>query len=174
MQNSLLLEETKRTLAEARVTGSTILDQRANELRELLVREELVRPYGKILEPSLRYGLNISPGWIHLLTEVCEGAKSLMVESDMACLIAITRVKEKFGGLRIEFLVFSRDAERNKYGVPELLPEHKSFAERFNQIVIRAESRSYSTCEVCGKDAEEQRTVSGWIYTACNEHRRIR
>ena len=89
--------------------------------------------------------------WIDENPENCIRCKKHKNEHDGDCEFKLlhpraAQVKEKFGGLR-----FYMD-----YATKEM-----------NKLVSKTESKSYVTCEYCGKEGKE--TGSGWIKTLCQE-----
>ena len=89
---------------------------------------------------SLEQGLaSVGEGWHDLVRgffQACEDAG-----------VAVTQVKEKFGGLRIY-----------TDGSPEYIWD----------LANELEARSYKTCEDCGKHGKPR--AGGWVRTLCNEH----
>ncbi len=82
------------------------------------------------------------PGWYSLIQELIEDLINLGWNKQT------TQVKEKFGGLRFYINEGSKE---------------------IHDRVIKAEIKSYSTCEKCGSSGEARRDI-GWISTLCDLH----
>ncbi len=78
-------------------------------------------------------------GWLSLIDEVYDN----LPEG-----IEIIQVYQKYAGLRVD-----------------INPESESFEDFLSEI----ENRSYSLCEICGKEAR-QYDIHGWEYTRCADH----
>ncbi len=78
-------------------------------------------------------------GWLGLIDEVYD---------NLPRGIEITQVYQKYAGLRVD-----------------INPESESFEDFLADI----EERSYSLCEICGKEAS-QYEINEWEYTRCTDH----
>ena len=94
-----------------------------------------------------RGGGNIGDGWVDIAREFITKARELSPE------IKIFQIKEKFGGLRIYFS----------------LPREKGLSKSIEILEDSALSKSYRTCEFCGKPGKLRNDFS-WIKTVCEEH----
>lgn len=95
-------------------------------------------------------------GWFDLILDMSEQlekerlkliAENPLLDQDACHLV---QIKEKYGGLAVYL---------NSY--------HATY--RFSQIIIRAENKSYTVCEVCGCDGKLRSELS-WIKTLCDQH----
>jgi hypothetical protein len=111
--------------------------------RHLSMFEDLARP------PEC------ADGWAILVENLMEDIEQVVREADEEVSLRVTRIKEKYGGLR--FVADVRCSEDSQDRVKELIAE--------------AEANSYGVCELCGEpgDLRSERT---WIRTLCEYHAR--
>ena len=93
-------------------------------------------------------------GWYNLIDILCRqiefrGLRGSVPDPDFD--VKITQVKEKFGGLRF----YCEGADDNIYGMIDM-----------------AEAMSIRICEECGNPGKLVKSNTGWLYTACDEHKR--
>ena len=90
-------------------------------------------------------------GWYDLLDELMTDLEREMAKTEAS--IKVRQIKEKFGGLR-----FYADTS-------------SSFKQAFslNDLIIAAEDKSFSICEICGQEGELRRK-NGWLRTLCVSH----
>lgn len=100
-------------------------------------------------ETLMCFGIATGDGWFDLIWDLCIDLEAIAKEQGRAMPVAV-QVKEKFGGLRF----YVRSASK----------------EMFDRI-DRAENASYRCCETCGELAEVHRSSSGYVHTACVEHK---
>lgn len=106
--------------------------------------EEFVAKWGKVpSELGYIYG-GVAPGWNLLIHELLSKLNELPDWDNKY----IAQVKQKFGGLRF-YVDFHSD--------------------EIDSLILKAEGRSFLTCETCGA-VGERRSRHGWIYTACDQH----
>ena len=87
-------------------------------------------------------------GWFDLIHELCSSIqKELDTNHPCPGDFGVDQIKEKFGGLR--FYVHSS-------------------TEKIYKLIDQAESKSYKTCEVCGKKASMM-VAGGWYKTICKK-----
>ena len=93
------------------------------------------------------YPIEVGDGWKHLYQPVLDYIEKYNKEhTDNP--IEVWQIKEKYAGLRI---YVSR-------GTKELF-----------DMIGDAESKSYNTCEECGKYIEGAKVRNGWYYALCDE-----
>lgn len=93
-------------------------------------------------QTCMAWGIAVGDGWFEIIKELAEKLEPLGVVA--------AQVKEKFGGLR--FYINGVD---------------KSIFDEVHGYINEAESKSYETCERCGKPGK--RTGKGWVLTLCEE-----
>lgn len=101
---------------------------------------------------AMMWGLDCGDGWFDLIWETCEKLKP-MVSDDFR----FSQVKEKYGGLRMYW------NDNSKAFRP---PGHW---DKISKIISKAEEKSETICELCGKPSTIRRTESDWLYNCCNE-----
>lgn len=101
-------------------------------------------------ETLMCFGIATGDGWFDLLWELCADLELIAEQQGRPMPVAV-QVKEKFGGLR--FYV------------------HSASKEMF-ECIHKAETASLSCCEICGKAAEINRSSTGYVHAACEEHKR--
>lgn len=109
-----------------------------------------------------RFGLSIHAGWIPLFDELCDSIKQILPpEYDDSW--QWFQVKEKFGMLRAygDFVTGDRQFE------DELEPH---LYQQVEELICAAESKSASTCEVCGDTEASLYSIGGWITPRCEKH----
>lgn len=99
-------------------------------------------------EPYELFGIECGDGWKDLYQPLIDYINKFNEDKENEEQIHILQIKEKFGGLR--FYV-------DKY------------TEELRDMIRAAESKSYNTCEVCGKWIEKPIIKNHWIYTECQE-----
>ena len=92
-------------------------------------------------------------GWYNLIDILCRqiefrGLRGSVPDPDFD--VKITQVKEKFGGLRF----YCEGADDNIYGMIDM-----------------AEAMSIRICEECGNPGKLMKSNTGWLHTACDEHK---
>lgn len=90
----------------------------------------------------MAWGFAVSDGWFEIIKELAEKLEPMGVVA--------AQVKEKFGGLRFY-----------------INPVDKSIFDEVYKYINEAESKSYETCEKCGKPGS--RRGGGWVITLCDE-----
>jgi hypothetical protein len=83
---------------------------------------------------------SVGTGWSGLVTEAYD-----YLETHQN--IKVIQVKEKFGGLRIYTDVYDEEADK---------------------LIINLETRSFTICEVCGRDGKLR--GGSWCQTLCEDH----
>lgn len=99
---------------------------------------------------------NVLPGWEPLVDAL--HVRVIAIEPRLQ----VQQIKEKFGGMRYY------------YSIPSDIDEEKKH--KIENLVAMAESRSLTTCEVCGEMAMDGPTPGerGWLNALCPEHMAIR
>ena len=95
--------------------------------------------------------IEFNEGWKDLILEASLSIENIIVNKfpkDLIEEIYATQVKEKFGGLRFYMTYYDDDIDA---------------------IIKKAETKSTSTCEVCGNLAS-RKVNGGWIQTLCRTH----
>jgi len=104
-----------------------------------------------ITESLMGMGLGVGDGWKDIIYNLSENITEYCKKNDYN-IPEIVQVKEKFGGLRFYL---------------ESYPD-----EKIRNMIRKAESESFQTCEECGKEGEKR--SGSWIKTLCDEHARER
>lgn len=99
-----------------------------------------------IMESLIPFGLECGNGWYKIIDHI--GKK--LLEWGIEDKVIAVQVKEKFGGLRFYYSTEGLTREEN---------------DKVDRLIRRAESKSYKTCEQCGKPGKLY--DHGWLYTAC-------
>ena len=127
-------------------------------------------------------------GWYKLIDELCTGIEKIMNKHNLD--VTAVQVKEKFGGLRFYVYVGNQ-----KQSVPVKIEDllitfiykhqwnllrpvfwkmvhfrqklYKTPFEKIYVLIDKAEAKSYTICEQCGKPGKT--TGGGWLVTLCNE-----
>ena len=105
---------------------------------------------GKISRPGRP---TCASGWADLL-ERALGRISAAIANEPEAQFKITRIKEKFGTLRLYF------------EAPELSATART---EVDEAIALAEARSACTCEVCGNEGRLYKT-DRWVLTVCERH----
>jgi len=105
----------------------------------------------------MAWGICTPNSWYNLLDECMEMIQYFCdkcSEPDREVQVVASQIKSKFGSLRFYIDIYNANKLEEKiiYG-----------------FIDKAERRSYSCCEVCGKDGKPSRT-NGWVNTLCTEH----
>jgi ribosomal protein L37AE/L43A len=98
--------------------------------------------------PYELFGIECGEGWEHLYKPLIEYVEKYNIGKEGKDRIEIHQIKEKFGGLRF-YTNFYTDELR--------------------KMILEAEEKSFSTCEVCGKHIDKPITENHWIYAECQE-----
>jgi hypothetical protein len=128
-----------------------------DELDEKLVNAHplLYRDRSKsMMETCMYWGFECGDGWFDLIWDLSQKLERLIQKVkeasptvDVNYLPAASQVKEKFGGLRF-------------YMTTE--------TDEMSEAIRKAEERSYTTCELCGKVGQLANT--SWMVVRCKEH----
>ena len=106
--------------------------------------QDLYKSYQHNL-PILTWMFSVQEGWKGLVTQLIQDVVAVCPE------IEIVQIKEKFGGLRFY------------YQTPDGTPQE--VREAIWPLTQKAETESYSICEVCGAPGEPRQ--DGWVQTLC-------
>lgn len=114
---------------------------------------ELPKKYPSLFKNDL-FHFECGNGWYDLIDILCrliefrglKGSRPNHLDNN----VQITQVKEKFGGLRF----YCEGADDNIYGMIDM-----------------AEAMSIRICEECGKPGKLVKSNTGWLHTACEEHK---
>jgi len=107
-------------------------------------------------QTAMCWGFDVQDGWEPLIRELSEKLVPLVEQfnkdyppepENMYFGFGVVQVKEKFGGLRYY--------------------THGS-SDEIDNIIDEYESRSYKTCEICGKPGKVRGAM--WYYTSCDKH----
>ena len=117
------------------------------------LQEKLYEKYPKIFaqkdlpmsESALCWGCQCGDGWFDLIDTLCHDIQDYINKHKLEQ-VEVTTVKEKFGGLRFYI--------------------DKGFNDGLYNIIQKAEDDSYTICEHCGSEAENQK-IHGWMVTLC-------
>jgi hypothetical protein len=98
---------------------------------------------------DLQYGIECGDGWFDLIRDLTVKLLALEVEEpDNFLDFKVVQIKQKFGGLRYYFSGNQDNVHR-----------------RIDTLINGYETKSYATCEACGKEARV-RTL-GYVVTLC-------
>lgn len=114
-------------------------------------------------ETCMCWGICCGKGWYGIIDEACQKIEDVQKEYPLFQ-IEFTQVKEKFGGLRLNFEI--KTIGIDYIGTKDYLKIE--FCDRINDIISDAKTKSYVTCDVCGKPGKE--AGRNWIVTRCEEH----
>ncbi|KKM96691.1 hypothetical protein LCGC14_1175610 [marine sediment metagenome] len=89
----------------------------------------------------------VGSGWSKLIDQIFDVADSTGRP------MTIQQIKEKFGGLRFYFSATSVAFDK------------------IYEVTRLAEAESFKICEHCGEPGELRTSLTGWVYTACEEHK---
>ncbi len=98
-----------------------------------------------IHKSPMAWGFTCGEGWFDILDQ-------LWKDLDKFEGVVLAQVKEKLGGLRVYI---------------ESMGEAHSENEQARALINEAVTKSFKTCEVCGKPGE--RRAGDWIFTHCND-----
>ena len=115
-----------------------------------MTRQELIEKWG--LEDTT----NISPpeGWLDVLDTLCEKLSQVPGWS----FSYIVTIKEKFGGLRVYYVI--------------PVGADISVKDDVDPLIEIAESAVVNICEKCGSaDQVKKDLLAGWVHTLCKQHR---
>lgn len=91
---------------------------------------------------------SIGEGWHHLVDVLCDGIQTYCDKNkDKVEQVVATQVKEKFGGLRFNYMGGDTTIDA---------------------LVSMIEFVSLSHCELCGDKAGPTRAIHGWVVTRCD------
>ena len=99
-----------------------------------------------IYKSPMAWGFTCGEGWFNILDQ-------LWKDLDQIGEVVLAQVKEKFGGLRVYTA-----------SVGFLSPDEHT---RVRALIAEATSKSFKTCEVCGKPGELR--SGGWLFTHCDD-----
>jgi hypothetical protein len=102
-----------------------------------------------VMESCLAFGLEIGDGWGPLLRELLTNMKKYGTEHGIE--IEITQVKEKFGELRVYFMLRTCS--------------DGSCLDELEDMVDAASDKSREICELCGKSGKIRE--SSWLMARC-------
>ncbi|TPK78205.1 hypothetical protein [Mesorhizobium sp. B2-4-17] len=110
-------------------------------------------------------GFGCYAGWLPILARFFDTVAEVLADAPGVG-FQLSQVKEKFGGLRIYYVVPRRPLPRtlDTQAVREA-DAHRKISEAYE----RAEQEANRTCDVCGK-AGVLRVRNGWFATRCEEH----
>jgi len=131
----------------------------AENTKKLFERFEFFHPETPITESLMAFGFECGDGWFKLIWDLCENIEKELIKEEENLdpkektvdllrgeyKFRVTQVKEKYGSLR--FYV-------------------SSATDKIFELINKAESKSCTTCEVCGADAKLGQK-NGWYTTLC-------
>lgn len=98
---------------------------------------------GDMRKTCMAWGICTGNGWYDIIDELCSKLEPLGVVA--------AQIKEKFGGLRFYINPLNEGVDW----------------EEVHDHINEAESKSYKTCEICGKPGK--RIGGGWVVTRCDD-----
>lgn len=108
------------------------------------------------------WGFDIGAGWYKLLYDLC--IKLDFIRQQTGIVIVFDQIKEKFGGGRFYYHIYSKDYKLIDTG------EKKIWCDFVELLVEKAERESETICATCGKQYYHDKiTIGGWIYDACKD-----
>lgn len=157
------------------------------ELEKFLVEKypDIFRDYrGDPRKTCMAFGMSCEKGWYQIINSMCRDISKLIKNKDI--IFVADQVKEKFGGLRfyyhlegnfntlpkriirvIRIAMYNRKLGRLYNRLSNFREKFwKTLDEKIYDIVEKAESKSYITCEFCGEPGSQR--GSGWVKTLCN------
>jgi len=119
--------------------------------KEFFDRFEFIETSGDSRQDAMVWGLECGDGWRDLIWKLCEDIEDELkkISDPQEFAFRVVQIKEKFGGLRY-YVNWGTDS--------------------IDKLIAEAEKKSYTVCEVCGKEAE-LRKDNGWLSTVCEIHR---
>jgi len=139
-------------------------------LHHLAVKRDEGRVYGKLIEkhkwlfrkpgrytPFHLFGFECDEGWHGIIEELVEGIERVADKEEDNWIrkhIRVFQVKEKFGTLRFYLAAYTTD---------ELV-----------KLIRKAEERSATICEACGKPGKLRKVLGGYLKTLCEDCYKIR
>ena len=119
----------------------------------------LVQKYPKIFqnrylppkESCMFWGFEHGDGWFHIIDSLCFNIQNYIdLKKDIVPQVVARQVKEKFGTLRFYY-----------DGGDDVIDGMVSIAETFSSVI----------CEDCGAPGKLVESNTGWLHTACEEHK---
>jgi hypothetical protein len=98
-------------------------------------------------ETCMCWGFECRDGWFKIIYKLCSDIQKHCDSTPETCQVEASQVKEKYGGLR--FYITGGD-------------------DFIYDLIDKAESESYKTCESCGS-IEEVTQTNGWVESLCEE-----
>lgn len=114
-------------------------------------KEQERREHPERFEPKWPYelfGVECGEGWKKLYQPLIDYINNYNKDKKEGDRIEIHQIKEKFGGLRF-YVNF--------------------YTEELKDMIRKAESMSYCTCERCGEYIDKPITENHWIYAECED-----
>lgn len=115
---------------------------------------------------AIAYGFECGDGWYNLLDELMGKIKEL----DKEKVVKVNQIKEKFGGLRF-YIQGSFVIDFLGQGTLEMPDKEDGTPKDVHELIRAYQDKSYSVCEVCGKEGQLCMTKGRWYKTVCKEHR---
>lgn len=134
----------------------------SNRLEEIW--EELKKPYAHLYGRHI--GDQVGPGWWKDLLAAFEQISEIM-KSAPDYKFSVQQIKEKFGGIRLYYIIRRIDDDEEDWPVPEDA-NRTALWKKTSEVIKRLEKSVSTTCEVCGAPGE--RRDNGWIMTLCDKH----
>lgn len=109
-------------------------------------RFDFFHPEKPRTETLMCFGFECGDGWFGLIWDLCEEIDKMLKANNVEG-FEVIQVKEKLGGLRFYC---------------------NNSTKEIDQAINKAEEKSYTICEVCGKPGKLRN--DGWLSTLCAEH----
>jgi len=133
--------------------------------------------YADMTKTAMCWGFP-SKGWYNIINKLCFDIEVIMEKYNID--VTAVQVKEKFGGLRF-YVNMQNDLKKLesfeanfwrfkwywKYYKKLRQLFYKTPYEKIRKLINIAESKSYHTCEICGKPGHTRK--DGWLITLCDE-----
>jgi hypothetical protein len=124
---------------------------------DVTLKRDLIKEFPEVLK-HCQY-IEIGEGWHELCRPVLSYLQGINENRPNSEKVYIVQIKEKFGGLRIDWETESCTLEG-------------CFAEKLWFLIDLAEKLSWETCEVCGAFVDKKGPIrlNSWYRTVCEEH----
>lgn len=139
-------------------------------------KAEILMKYPKIFrqyklpmtETCMCWGLEVGPGWLDLIDELCD-TLTFHTEVNDRPQVEARQVKEKMGGLRFYWQTAPdwKPKPKSKKGYQRDLSADCGY---IDGIIDTYESMATKICDECGKPGVLSETPDGWLRTVCPRH----
>jgi len=121
-----------------------------------------------MMETCMCWGIECPPGWLTILTELCDKLEFLNehLAKRFEFQIVADQVKEKYGYLHFYYSIRPFDVE-----IEERENKYRMIDGIVHDLIAHAENQTMNICSVCGKDiyGDDIITSTGWIRFYCRK-----